>query len=53
MGLLCRASLAPDEPVSWYPALRAFGLMVDKAILLAPMVSRDLLSTEARDNERQ
>ena len=53
MGLLCRASLAPDEPVAWHPALRAFGMTVDKTALLAPMVSRDLPSAEARDDERQ
>jgi|CXWL01.1.fsa_nt_gi hypothetical protein len=39
-GLLCRASLAPDEPVSWYPALRANGLAVDKTALLAWLVTR-------------
>ena len=35
------------------PALRVFGLADDKTALLAPMVSRGLPSTEARDDERQ
>lgn len=25
-GLLCRASLEPDEPLSWHPALRVVDL---------------------------
>ena len=48
-----RASLAPDEPLAWHPALRANGVADDKSALLVPMVSRDLPSAEARDDERQ
>ena len=35
MGLLSGASLEPDEPLSWHPALRAFRIAVDETALLA------------------
>lgn len=41
-GLLQQASVELDEPVSWYPALRADHVMVGKTIPLAGLVRSGL-----------